>query len=698
MQNEKRLNRREFLTWTAVSAVGVLAASCAQPTPETIVKEIPVEKVVKETIVVEKEVAVEKVVKETVVVQKEVAVQKEVVATAVPTKFTEAPMLAKLVAEGKLPPVDERLPVEPCVMVGQEGIGKYGGAIRRCFNGTSDSTGPSKHRDRGLIWFDRNFQMQPRMCKSWAVNADGSEWTFNLRKGLKWSDGHPFTQAALTWWWENDRMNKDIVPSGNPGSNWVSGPKNTPLTMTAPDDYTVIFKFAHPKPLFINAIGRQHPFMPGHYMEQFHMAFTKDKTGLEKKYKDGGFNDWQAYYSNRNTWYYNPDRPDIGGWVAKNALSEELFIMERNPYFWAVDEQGQQLPYLDKVTHRLFSSGDVKNMWVINGEIDFQARHMGFADFTLYKESETKGDYKVFVGTSGSHTALNTNHTTKEPKLREFFQNRDVRIALSLAVDRDVLNDILFDGMATPRQYSPISMSAQFYPKLSNVHIEYDPKKANDLLDQAGYDKKGPDGIRLWKDGSGPISFIIEGTDQTGTISEDAVLVVCKYFADVGIKATYSYAERSLYTQHFNANDIESAWWGGDRSVVPLVAPWIWLGRQTDRPWCNAWTFWYNDPTAPNAEEPPADHFVRKIWDIWDNKLSLEVDAKKQTELFHQILDIWAEELPYPCFLGEQPAPVIVKNGFKGYLPGLPVDDPVGDEHLLNTETYYWENPEAHVA
>ncbi|NLF13093.1 MAG: ABC transporter substrate-binding protein, partial [Anaerolineaceae bacterium] len=644
MQNEKRLNRREFLTWTAVSAVGVLAASCAQPTPETIVKEVPVEKVVKETVVVEKEVAVEKVVKETVVVQKEVAVQKEVIATAAPVKYKEAPMLAKLVAAGKLPPVEERLPLEPCVMKGREGIGKYGGTMRRCFNGVSDRWGPTKLQDRALFWFDADFNLVPRVAKSWEVNADGSQWTINLRKGMKWSDGMPFTSEAMKWRWDNEYMNKDITPGGM-SSPFATGKEKTPMVMETPDDYTVVCKFAAPNPLyFIVMGGRADRWVPVHYVKHFHMAFTEDKAKLEKEYKDLGLNNWQAYYAEKIAFHLNPDLPRVGAWLAKNKLSEEMFIMERNPYFFGVDEEGQQLPYIDKVTHRLFTSPDVKNMWVLNGEIDFQYRHMAFSDFTLYKEGEQKGDYKVFVGVGAGHTAMQVNHTTKEPKLREFFNNRDVRIALSLSVDRAVVNDIVAEGLGTPRQYSPISLSPQYYPKLSSAYIEYDPKKANALLDGAGYDKKGPDGFRLWKDGSGPISFIIEGTDQTGTPGEDAVLVVCKYLADVGIKATYNYAERSLYTSHYEANEIEAASWGGDRTVLPLVAPIIWIGRQPDRPWCPGWGFWYADPTNPNAVEPPADHWIRDIWDIWDNQVLRESDAKKQTELFFKILDIWAEE------------------------------------------------------
>jgi peptide/nickel transport system substrate-binding protein len=340
----------------------------------------------------------------------------------------------------------------------------------------------------------------------------------------------------------------------------------------------------------------------------------------------------------------------------------------------------------------------VLNLWVTNGEIDFQARHISIANFTLFKEAEEAGDYRVFIGTSSGHTALQPNHTTKNPRLREFFQKRDVRIALSIAVDRDTLNELIYDGLATPRQYSPISTSPQYYEKLSNAHLEYDPERANALLDGAGYAEKDAEGFRLWNDGSGEtLSFIIEGTAQPGTADEDAVNQVIQYFAEVGVKATYRGVERALYEEHYGANEIEAAWWGGDRTVLPLVAPIIWVGTQPDRPWAVAWGFWRTAPdTNPAAEEPPADHWIRTIWDLWD-QCATEPDAERRDQLFFQILDIWAEELPMIAYLGELPAPIIVKNGIRNYLEGMPIDDPTGDEHLLNTETYFWEDPENHA-
>jgi peptide/nickel transport system substrate-binding protein len=243
-----------------------------------------------------------------------------------------------------------------------------------------------------------------------------------------------------------------------------------------------------------------------------------------------------------------------------------------------------------------------------------------------------------------------------------------------------------------------LSVSPQYYEKQATAYIEYDPEKANALLDGAGYAEKNAEGIRLWNDGSGEeISFNIEGTAVPGEPAEDHIQEIVKAFAALGIKAAYKGLERALYEEHWRANEIEAAWWGGDRTVLPLVAPIIWIGTQPDRPWCAAWSHWRIDGAKnPNAEEPPADHWINKIWALWD-QCSAEPDETKRNELFFQILDIWAEELPMIGYLGESPALIIVKDGLKNYKEGLPIDDTTGDEHLLNTETYFWDDPAAHA-
>jgi peptide/nickel transport system substrate-binding protein len=460
------------------------------------------------------------------------------------------------------------------------------------------------------------------------------------------------------------------------------------------DDATFKFKFADPKPLLILSLGRgwDAVLAPGHYLSQFHIDLTDDVDALQALVDEAGFNAWNEYFLDRNFWYLNPERPTLGGWVAKNALSEELFLMERNPYFFAVDEAGQQLPYVDSINHRLFETPDVFDLRIINGEIDFQARHVNLANFTLYKENEESGDYQVFVGKSSGHQALQLNLTTKNEQLREFFNKREVRIALSIAVDREAINELVFDGLLTPRQYSPISVSAQAYPKQADAYIQFDQDEANRLLDEAGYSEKNSDGLRVWPGTTDVISFIVEGTDQTGTPTEDAVNQIVGYFNEVGISAAYKYSERSLYTEHYQSNEIEAAFWGGDRTVVPLAAPIIWVGEQDDRPWCPAWVHYrQTGGTSPTAEAPPEGHWMWTIWELWD-QIQAEPDPEQQNALFFQILDIWAEELPMIGYLGEGPTLIIVKNGVRNYLPGMPVDDPTGDEHLLNSETYFWES------
>jgi peptide/nickel transport system substrate-binding protein len=684
MSQRRKITRRQFLSLSAVAAAGAVVASCG-PTEAPSPTEAPATAV------------------------PATAVPPTAVppaATAAPvSKYKEAPMLADLVAQGQLPPVDERLPLNPRVTPVNDGIGNYGGTMHRAFKGVSDRWGPTKMIDHFFAWFDIDLNLQPHFCESWETNEDGSEWTFYFREGTKFSDGVEFTADDVVWWYENEATNKDLFPS--PYIKWTVtvGADKIMMDLEKVNDYAVKMKFAVPKTLFIYDLTRG-PGMesfgvgcltPSHYMKQFHIDFTDDKAALEAAATEAGFNNWAEYYLDRGYWCLNPDRPVVGPWRARTPLSEELFLMERNPYYWAVDPEGNQLPYIDTVQHRLYEQGEVLNLWVTNGEIDFQSRQMAMANYTLYKEGEAAGDYHVFVQKTASHVALQCNLTTLNEPLREFFNERNVRIALSLAVNRDEMNELAYDGFFTPRQYSPMEESPQYYPKLSNVYLDHDPDEANRLLDEAGYAEKDSDGFRLWKDGSDTLSFEIVGTDEAGQPSEDAAQLLVKYFADVGVKAAYKYNERSLYQERFAANDIEAAWWGGDRTLLPL-APLavIFRGYQTDRPWACAWGIYLHDPNDPNAEKPPEDHWISDIWNIW-SQVEQEADPDRQNELFFQILDIWAEELPMIGYLGNQPAPCIVKNGYRGYLDGMPADDTVADEHFLGTETHYWENPEEHM-
>ncbi|MCE7984075.1 MAG: ABC transporter substrate-binding protein [Caldilinea sp. CFX5] len=608
--------------------------------------------------------------------------------------YSEAPMLADRVAQGQLPSVDQRLPVIPCFMPVVENVGGYGDVIRRAHKGAADRFGPTKMVDHGLVWFDKALTLQAHIAEAWTVNDDATEWTFALRAGMKWSDGQPFTTADIQWWYDHELTNADLTPT--PPGRFTTGPERTLMQLTVVDAQTVKFTFAHPYPLFAHRIARADNaiYAPAHYLAHFHLATTANVAALQQEALQAGFDDWVGYYQNRSAWYLNPDKPSLAPWVAKNALAENTFIMERNPYFFGVDSIGKQLPYIDVVRHEYAVLDRLIDDWVGNGNLDFQARHISSGKLTVYQQGEGGGDYKVITGVSAGHLAIQLNLTTLEPKLRTFFQDQRVRRALSLAVDRTALSQQFYGGMATPRQYSPLTKSPQYHASLATAYISYDVNQANTLLDQAGYRAKDAAGFRLWPaPDSGRIRFIVVGTAEAGTTDEQAVQKVLTYFAAVGVAATYQPLDRATYETRVNNNQIEAAWWGGDRTILPLLAPEIFLGLIFDRPWAVAWGAWRNDPAHNIAEEPPQGHWIRDIWTTWD-QLAVTTDATEQTRLFKQILAIWARELPMIGFLGELPAPVIKKSGLRNYVAGYPLDDTTGDEHLLNPETLFWETPQ----
>ena len=673
MEQKRLMTRREFIRLTTLAGAGAAIAACApaattapQPTKAPAATSAPA-------------------------------------ATAVPaSKYKQAPMLDQLVKDGKLPPVEKRLPDNPWVAATLQQTGKHGGLLHRAYTGASDRWGPTKLVDKGLVWFDKALVVKPRIAESWSANADGTEWTFKLRKGVKWSDGSDFTSADVVWNHENVLKNKLLTPAGN--NKYMTGTPKVWADISAPDPLTFIYKYKSPKPLLPILIGRANipdSFSPSAYLKQFHMDLTGDKAALEAKVKDSGQASWDLYWINvASRWDQNPELPVLGPWYAKEALGKDIFTMVRNPYFCGVDSEGNQLPYIDQVQHRQYSSAstEVFKLWITNGEIDFQARGVSsaVADYTLFKQNEAKGDYKVFKGVSAGHFAVQLNLATKDPKLNAFFNDRQVRIALSYAIDRDTINELVYGGLGTPRQYSPVKASPQYYEKLTTAYTKYDPDLANKTLDDAGYKEKDADGFRKYKDGSGTISFTIEGTDSAGTPGEDGTQQVVKMWAKVGIKCAYKYVERALYQTHYTANEIEAAQWGGDRTVLPLsTEAIIFRGVQPDRPWAAGYGNWYNDNNAAGGVKPPDGHFIWKIWDLWD-KVSVEVDPAKQNSLFQQILDIWVEELPDIGIVGELPSFCIVKNGLKNFLDGFPNDDPTGDEQIYCTETYTWDDPSKH--
>jgi peptide/nickel transport system substrate-binding protein len=613
---------------------------------------------------------------------------------ALAAKYNEAPMLAELVRQGKLPPVEKRLPQNPLVVDGLDGIGKYGGTIRKGFSGQADTYNVGQMLDRPLIRINHKLEIEPYLAESWKVSEDATEYTFHLRRGLRWSDGEAMTSADFVWWYENIIKNEKLTPAIPKWLTSVVDGKSVPVKVTAPDDYTVKFKFQSPNSLFHFAGGiiLGLPAAPAHYMKQFHADFAKDKKALEKAVKDAGFQDWSQLFLQKDRYHFNVERPVHFPWVPQNPWSDELVTYVRNPYFWEVDTAGNQLPYIDKLTFQVFQDPQVLVLRAVNGEVDSQSRHFDFSrDFTVLKENEKKGDYTVQIWRRTAVYGIHFNMTAKDGRLRKLFGERDFRIAASLAVDRRAMVDTLYSGRATPMQYGPPKDSPLHYPKLSNAYSDYNLEKANALIDGLGYTRRDSEGYRLWNDGSGQR---IRWTLLSGRVS-DSDLMLIDYFKDLGFEINVKEVDRALSINMHRSNDVEATTSLMDRNLVPLADPQVWIKHTNidDRPWANAWTAWKIDPKNPIAERPPAGHWIWDIWNLYDQILSSS-DMGKQKELFWKILDIWAREMPSPAYFGDIPQIQVVKNGLKGIRAGYPWDCcSTGYEHIIDDATWYWEKP-----
>ena len=629
-------------------AVGALAAGCAQPTAQVIEKEVPVEKIVKETVVVEKQVPVEKVVKETVVVSKEVAIEKVVTATPVPAKYNEAPMLAELVKAGKLPPVDERLPEEPLVVEPYHEIGSYGGTLRRCHQGAADNGSNNWFLQERLARYSPEGAMIPDVAKSWSFNSDATAITINLRRGMKWSDGAPFTTNDVMFWYEDIALNKELSPSP---PSWIRLGGDVGV-FTKADDYTFTVSFANPYGAFETVLGsggNGRPWDPAHYMKQFHASYA-DKDALAAAMKAEGTDVWTDLYGLKtvggNSYQDAVGTPNLLAWNSINHIDEPLQIMDRNPYYWKVDTAGNQLPYIDKISRLLVPDREAIMLKAIAGEVDYQCyRLIGVHNFPMAMANREKGDYKVVLydNPASSLSTIQLNHSNKDPILKELIGQRDFRVALSVAINRDEINQLIFDGQATLGT-SLIGYGSSFWDESqSTTNAEYDPSKANALLDGLGLDKRDGEGYRLRSDGKRLSLVNLVQSTQTVARGPEVHELTKGYWKDVGIEVFPKPTAGAIWTQQVLALDHDlacnSTSFGHSTSYPLASGNFACINRSTS--WAPAWGTWYASG-GEEGDEPPAP--VKELQRLYEAALA-EPDAEKRRQLVKDALAIHAEEM-----------------------------------------------------
>ena len=517
-----------------------------------VVKEVPVEVVVEKEVVKEvvREVVVEKPVIREVI--KEVFVER-------PVEFHEPQSSAQLVASGRLPPIRDRIPENPWVIPAQE-IGRYGGEIRRGYLGPGDywnfyrlSVNTSAGR-----WTSDGGGVIPAFAHKIETNDDGTQFTFHLREGARYSDGTPHTADDWEFMYNAVLSNREMIEKP-PG--WLSLGENM-AEFEKLDDWTVRYTFQQPNFVFLNQIpqndfGSQRFWIPGHYMQQFHPEYT-DQAKIDQAMTEGDYDDWISLFQDKWEDRINPELPELKPWLAQNRWGDQRFTANRNPYYWAVDAAGNQLPYVDRLVYDLIENAEIINLRAIEGDIDVQARHMRISNYPLMVENADKGDYNVRLWREFGGTNVSTwfNQTYSGPEA-ELFNNEKFRQALSLGVDREQINEIVFLGTVIMRNYVPAA-GHPHYPgaDVEFKWIEFDPERANAMLDEI-IPNKDSEGYRTLPNGDRlELSVIL--FDGWASWADTTELVLRQLDENVKIRGKMRVGQR---------NPIQTTWWGNEEMM-----------------------------------------------------------------------------------------------------------------------------------
>jgi peptide/nickel transport system substrate-binding protein len=550
--------------------------------------------------------------------------------------YLEAPELAAQVKAGKLPTVEQRLPANPMLVETTEKIGRYGGTWRMGMRASADHA--SLVRTIGyenlVRWTADWSGIIPNIAQSIEVNNDGTEFTFVLRQGMKWSDGAPFTADDILFWYENVLLDPHLTPSI---PFWLtSGGK--PVRVEQSDEATVKFIFTSPNSLFLQWLARpegaEPTSYPKHYLSRFHPAHNAALRG------DAAWADkFRSVFGipgtiDDPTRWQHPDVPTLHAWVLTGAYGEaDPLVAVRNPYYWKVDPAGQQLPYLSRVSFAVVkATRDVADL-ALSGEIDMQTRHVRCcADEIL----AARADYKAvrIIPTETNELILSFNLNHRDPSLRDVFNSRDFRIALSLGIDRAA---IIRDRDWVAWQPAPLPQSRHYHDRMATQYLDLDQDRANSLLDGLALDRRDDRGRRLSTGGS-PIAFKVITFTETRL---EMLRQIQKDWLKLGVEMTPELLERQEFTRRVEANEFDATGNGGDGGIDAIVYAQDYIPLGLDTSWGIPWWYWYENPSNPRARVPPAP--VRRQYELYE-LIKATTDPTEQQALMREILDIAADE------------------------------------------------------
>lgn len=616
----------------------------------------------------------------------------------------QSPILAEMVTEGLLPPLAERVPQEPVVMEGPDGIGQYGGTWLRLANSPSDVSVITWRMSGATLtrWSPLGEPVEPHIAKAVTPSDNARVWTVQLRKGLKWSDGEPYTADDIMFWWECDANNETL---GWTPPDWMrSGDSFGRIERI--DEYAVRFVFEHPYPLFAQKLPKATILCesPEHYLRPYHPdPAIGDRKVCQQAMQAYQLPSRSALYTHIRQ-FANPEHPRLWPWIYQTYKSNPPQVFVRNPYYGVVDTQGNQLPYIDRVQFDV-QDGNMLALTAANGGVSMQARHIRFEDYTeLMSRRDSQGTqiYHWYPACRSMYVInpnLNRRIDPEDPSTHwkaELLGDKRFRQALSLAIDRDEIIEADFHGVGEPAQVAPGRESPFYHEKLLKSFVEYDPLRADRLLDELGLTGRDYEGMRTFPDGS-RMTWFLDVTSFTGVGSAQFVI---DDWAEVGVRCIVRERSRSLFYTEKEGRTFDFNVWSGESDHMPLMQGRYFIPENMESFYAVGWGRWYSTggfyglpgSDIPGAIPVPKDHPFYEAITYYEQALQ-EPDRQKQKMLMSRVMDIAAENTWTISLASPPPQPVVVKKGFKNVprhaLYGALFSTPAN----AGIELYYFEHP-----
>ena len=594
-------------------------------------------------------------------------------ALALGQNFVEPPMLRLDVSTGRLPPTEKRLP-QPPLVVRLDEPGKHGGALHSLVGRSRDTRLLVVYGYARLVGYDRNLELAPDILESFEVQ-EGRIFTLRLRKGHRWSDGHPFTAEDFRYYWEDVANNKELSPAGPPRDLLVDG---EPPKFEILSDTVLRYTWHKPNPHFLPRQAGASPlfiYRPAHYLKPLHKKYSEK---VRKAEADGtAKRRWSAVHNRADNLYEsdNPDLPTLQPWMNTTRPPADRFVAVRNPYFHRVDERGQQLPYIDRF---VLAVADPKLIPAKTGagEADLQARDVHFNNYTFLKQGEKQNGYRTLLWRpgKGSHFALFPNLNTKDPVWRQLLRDVRFRRALSLGIDRSLVNQVLYFGLAIESNNTVLPQSPLFREAYRDRWARYDRKAAIQLLEEIGL-KKGRDGVRRLPDGR-PLEIIVETAGES-TEHSDVLELIRETWREVGIKVFTKPSQREAWRNRIYSGETVMSVWGGIENglATPDTSPdELAPMSQTQLQWPKFGQYFETGGKSGEPVDMPEVKELQRLYEVWMSATS----RREREQAWHAMLALHAEQQFTIGVVSGVPQPVVARDtlmnvperGFYNWDPG----------------------------